>query len=78
MFGISSLPAALQFFGFIYLPESPRWLFKKGEKDNAKEVLRSIHDDKTAQTEYEEIRIALTEELQYDLEGMNYCAYITI
>ena len=35
MLGIIALPAAVMFLGVLWLPESPRWLFLKGRKDQA-------------------------------------------
>ena len=32
MFGLSSIPAALQAMGMIFLPSSPRWLLTKGRE----------------------------------------------
>ena len=42
MLGIAAVPAILQFIGFIFMPESPRWLISKGKYDNAKEVLQRV------------------------------------
>ncbi|KAI4334721.1 hypothetical protein L6164_013433 [Bauhinia variegata] len=43
MLGVAGLPAALQFFFIIFLPESPRWLFLKDKKDEAIDVLTKIY-----------------------------------
>ena len=39
MFWISIVPTAVLFFGLFFLKESPRWLFKRGRKDEAYEAL---------------------------------------
>jgi MFS transporter, SP family, galactose:H+ symporter len=42
MLGIISIPAAIMFLGVIFLPESPRWLFLKGHKDQAISVFERM------------------------------------
>ena len=39
MFGLAFIPAAGLGLGMIWLPESPRWLFGKGKKEEAKKAL---------------------------------------
>ncbi len=42
MLGVIALPALLMFFGMLFLPESPRWLFLKGFKGRAIDVFRRM------------------------------------
>ena len=39
MLGMDALPAALYFFLLFLVPESPRWLFGKGQSQRAREIL---------------------------------------
>ncbi len=50
MLGIIAIPAAIMFVGVLFLPESPRWLFLKGLKENAIAVFKRMHlaDDEIA------------------------------
>ena len=42
MFGLGLLPSALFFIGALWLPESPRWLVRKGRSDMAARILEKI------------------------------------
>ncbi|KAL2323832.1 hypothetical protein Fmac_022890 [Flemingia macrophylla] len=44
MLGASGVPAVVQFFLMLLLPESPRWLFMKNRKEEAIAVLANIYD----------------------------------
>ncbi|KAI4344961.1 hypothetical protein L6164_012133 [Bauhinia variegata] len=44
MLGVSGLPAIIQFFLMLFLPESPRWLFMMNRKSEAVDVLSKIYD----------------------------------
>ncbi|XP_043922139.1 proton myo-inositol cotransporter [Protopterus annectens] len=62
MLGISAVPAVIQFFGFLFLPESPRWLIQKGKTQKARRVLSQIRGNQNIDEEYETIKNSIEEE----------------
>uniref|UniRef100_UPI00358F9528 proton myo-inositol cotransporter n=1 Tax=Myxine glutinosa TaxID=7769 RepID=UPI00358F9528 len=48
MLGLAVIPAVIQFIGFLFLPESPRWLAKHGRWNDARSVLTNIFGSDTA------------------------------
>lgn len=44
MLGFAGLPALIQFIGFLYLPESPRWLIENKKIDLAISALQRLRD----------------------------------
>ncbi|KAL4173306.1 hypothetical protein KRP22_008459 [Phytophthora ramorum] len=51
MLGLAAVPAAVQFVGFLMLPESPRYLVSKGRMDDAWTALKQIRGTEDIQLE---------------------------
>ena len=51
MFGIEFFPAIIYFLALFFVPRSPRWLFTKEKKEEAKNVLTKLHGAALAQEE---------------------------
>lgn len=51
MLGLAAIPAALLFLGGLFLPESPRFLVRKGRDDDARNVLLQISPNESAVNE---------------------------
>uniref|UniRef100_A0A3B5MG90 Solute carrier family 2 member 13 n=1 Tax=Xiphophorus couchianus TaxID=32473 RepID=A0A3B5MG90_9TELE len=62
MLGLSVLPAVLQFVGFLFLPESPRWLIQRGLTQKARRVLSQIRGNQNIDEEYDSIKNSVEEE----------------
>ncbi|XP_042563392.1 solute carrier family 2 member 13b isoform X2 [Clupea harengus] len=62
MLGLSVVPAVLQFLGFLFLPESPRWLLQKGLTQKAWQVLSKIRGTAHVDEEYDAIKTSIEQE----------------
>ncbi|KRZ14735.1 Proton myo-inositol cotransporter [Trichinella zimbabwensis] len=63
MLGIAAIPAFIQFVGFMFMPESPRWLAMKGQVESAFNILTGIYGEdetgvKLAQNDIDQIKDA--------------------
>lgn len=58
MLAIAGIPAIIQFFGFMFMPESPRWLIRHQRDDDALAALKRIrgHKNPYVVREFEKIR----------------------
>lgn len=63
MLGIAGLPALLQFVLMYFLPESPRWLYRKGREEEAKAILRKIYSAEDVETEIQALKDSVENEI---------------
>lgn len=73
------IPAIIQFLGFLFMPESPRWLVSRGKDEQAYKILTSINGgDEDAATlatiELNEIKAAQRETERARREA-GYCSF---
>jgi sugar porter (SP) family MFS transporter len=59
MFATGILPSVLFFIGLFFIPESPRWMYKAGRKEESLKVLTRIGGESLAKIEYLEIAESL-------------------
>ena len=62
MFGLTTAPAVLFFVSMFFVPESPRWLAKRGQDDAAHRILTRIGGPAYAQSAMNEIGASLAAE----------------
>jgi SP family arabinose:H+ symporter-like MFS transporter len=62
MFGLGAVPALALCVSLVWIPESPRWLLQRGQRDRAGAVLRQISPGEDTDAEMNEIARAISEE----------------
>lgn len=62
MLGVAALPALLQLVLMFTLPESPRWLYRKGKTSEAEAILSRIHPAELVQVEIEALKQSIEAE----------------
>ncbi|XP_076110532.1 proton myo-inositol cotransporter-like isoform X2 [Mytilus galloprovincialis] len=72
MFGLAGVPSAIQFVGFFFLPESPRWLISKGKEVEARKVLCKIRGHSYVEEELQEIIQKFEEERESTNKAEEY------
>jgi MFS family permease len=61
MLGMDAVPAVLYFFLLFAVPESPRWLFGRGQEAAARAILTKSCGEEQAETELRQIRLSFGE-----------------
>ncbi|KAK6050189.1 inositol transporter 4 domain protein, partial [Cooperia oncophora] len=64
MFGFAGVPAIIQFICFLFLPESPRWLFEHNRIEETEAVLRKIYNGNDEWVKYEMAEIKHGHEME--------------
>ncbi|MEO6734669.1 MAG: sugar porter family MFS transporter [Ferruginibacter sp.] len=64
MFGLGVVPSLLFLVGVLWLPESPRWLFKAGQNKKAEKILSKIGGPEFATDTISDISKSLTKEVK--------------
>ncbi|KAI4371177.1 hypothetical protein MLD38_019443 [Melastoma candidum] len=62
MLGIAGLPAILQFILMLSLPESPRWLYRRGKVDEARSILEKIYPPNEVEDEMQALHESIEAE----------------
>jgi sugar porter (SP) family MFS transporter len=65
MFGLAVIPAAVFALGMLYLPESPRWLVRRGRRDSARAILSRVRDSSDVEAELEDIERSFQQSQQH-------------
>lgn len=59
MVAIAAIPALLLGIGMLFLPESPRLLYQKNKKDQARKILMAIHGERLTEFELSQIAVSV-------------------
>jgi MFS transporter, SP family, galactose:H+ symporter len=65
MFGLAIVPAAIFGLGMFFLPETPRWLVRRGHADKARAILSRIRDTSDVDAELREIESSLAHAVEH-------------
>jgi hypothetical protein len=73
MLGAAAIPAIIQFIGFLYMPESPRWLLQQKREAEARVVLQRLRGEEAViDKEFDGIKRTVTNEAASDFKGTNF------
>ncbi|KAK8967896.1 putative inositol transporter 2 [Platanthera guangdongensis] len=65
MLGVAGIPALVQFILMAFLPESPRWLYRKqGKEEESRTILHKIYPADEAESEIQELKDSVEAEIR--------------
>ncbi|KAK8954595.1 putative inositol transporter 2 [Platanthera zijinensis] len=64
MLGVAGIPALVQFILMAFLPESPRWLYRKGKEEESRTILHKIYPADEAASEIQELKDSVEAEIR--------------
>ncbi|GAA0138523.1 transporter [Lithospermum erythrorhizon] len=64
MLGVAGLPALVQFILMLMLPESPRWLYRKGKEAEAEAILAKIYPAEEVEIEMQALKESVEKEIE--------------
>lgn len=71
MLGVAGVPAVVQFALMLFLPESPRWLYRKGREGEAEAILRRIYTaEEEVAREMAELKESISSESETKATGL--------
>ncbi|XP_027092947.1 inositol transporter 4-like [Coffea arabica] len=73
MLGVAGLPALIQFLLMLWLPESPRWLYRENKTDEARKVMEKIYPADEVDEEVKALKASIeAEKAQEGSIGENF------
>ncbi|KAJ1437022.1 Sugar/inositol transporter [Sesbania bispinosa] len=64
MLGVAAAPALIQIVLMLSLPESPRWLYRKGREDEGKSILKKIYPPEDVDAEIQALKESVDMEIK--------------
>jgi SP family myo-inositol transporter-like MFS transporter 13 len=72
MLGLAGVPSVILFFGFLFLPETPRWLLTKNRYDEARRALSKIRGKADVSRELSRLQNKLKKDEQQEKNSCEF------